>query len=145
MIAMTAKAAKRLTMACLALGAGGLAIWLICSGSNISESNFKRLHDGMTLAEAEEVVGQPSVADEALTTLAGNQLANRWGKHIIPRRFRSLDSDAAEKLGCQLRVWSGTGRSITVVLDKEGKVRGAGFWMDNPQVWWRQVHLMLGL
>jgi hypothetical protein len=117
----------------------GVVLALVCRPGRVSYCNYKRVADGMTLADVERLIGQgvkldPSqvpttrVAVNPADVGASEARARRAGlTHSTIRDYPTRVVPVVE--GDEVYKWAGEGGSYILVAFREGRVSGKFYWV----------------
>jgi hypothetical protein len=112
----------------------------------ISCATYQRIQVGMTLAEAEAVVGQPSIGIDEVMDILFKQRRIRW---VDPAPEDVLHdgydwSKSRPKLA-QIKCWEGSHSGLAVLLGDDGRIIGKRFEENRGASFVGRLRALLGL
>jgi hypothetical protein len=119
---------RKLAWGSLALLVIVAAAWLLWPRDPINPATYHKIRMGMTLAEAEALVGRPSIGIAEMMDVLFKQRRVRW-QDPKPEDVLHEGNDwsGGRPDLATLRCWEGTHGGIAVQLDADGRVIGKRF------------------
>ena len=118
----------KLAWCALGLFVIGGGLWLLLPADPISRATYHKIHMGMTLEEAEALVGRPSIGIDEMMDLLFNKRRVRW---VAPRPQDILhegnDWSKARPDLTRIKCWEGTRGGLSVQLGDDGRIIGKRF------------------